>query len=297
MTWRQRARRQAGVISRTQLAADGLSASRVDRLMRCGSLEPVHRGVLLVGGAPLSYRARLWAAVLATGGVLSGPTAAGLWGVIDADSATITVLMPHRRRIARPHGVVLRRWRDHQPPGHVLRDGLPTTPRAWTVMSMLAELQPGAATTLADRALQRRWITPAQLTTRLHQHPYRRGNAQLRRLLTTTADGAAAESERRLHRLLRAGDIRGWTPNCPVWIDGELIAVVDVALRRHKIAIEVDGMAHHVDVDRFRRDRSRQNQLVTQGWTVLRFTWADLTERPGYVVRTIRAAIAGPGDG
>ena len=36
-------------------------------------------------------------------------------------------------------------------------------------------------------------------------------------------------------------------------------------------AIEVDGMAHHVDVDRFRRDRRRQNALVALGWTVLRF--------------------------
>ncbi len=77
-----------------------------------------------------------------------------------------------------------------------------------------------------------------------------------------------------------------------MWVDGELIAVVDVALIASRIAIEVDGMAYHVDVDRFRRDRSRQNDLVALGWTVLRFTWADLTERPGYVIAMIRRLAA-----
>ena len=46
-----------------------------------------------------------------------------------------------------------------------------------------------------------------------------------------------------------------------------------------------------VTPERFQRDRSRQNRLVAAGWTVLRFTWRDLVERPGYVVRTIRDVI------
>jgi very-short-patch-repair endonuclease len=102
-----------------------------------------------------------------------------------------------------------------------------------------------------------------------------------------TTDGAAAHSERVLHRLLRRAGVRGWLPNHEVWSAGELIAVVDVAIPSLRLAIEVDGMAYHVDVDRFRRDRSRQNALVALGWTVLRFTWADLVERPGYVIATI----------
>ena len=142
---------------------------------------------------------------------------------------------------------------------------------------------------LADRALQRGWITRDDIDQRLRRYPKRHGNAQLRRLAGLTSDdGAAAESERRLHRLLRRAGITGWQANYPLWVDGELVAVIDVALIDAKIALEVDGMAYHVDVDQFRRDRRRQNALVALGWTVLRFTWADLTERPGYVVATIR---------
>ena len=97
-------------------------------------------------------------------------------------------------------------------------------------------------------------------------------------------DGAAADSERLLHRLLRRAGIRGWIPNHPVWVDGALIGVIDVAIPHRRIAIEVDGMAYHTDVDRFQRDRAKQNALIALGWTVLRFTWADLIQRPGYVI-------------
>ena len=60
-----------------------------------------------------------------------------------------------------------------------------------------------------------------------------------------------------------------------------------------KLVVEVDGLAHHVTPDRFQADRQRQNRLVAAGWTVLRFTWRDLTERPGYVVATIGRLVTG----
>ena len=43
--------------------------------------------------------------------------------------------------------------------------------------------------------------------------------------------------------------------------------------------------------DQFRRDRVRQNRLVAAGWTVVRFTWRDLTERPDYVIATVAAVL------
>jgi very-short-patch-repair endonuclease len=67
---------------------------------------------------------------------------------------------------------------------------------------------------------------------------------------------------------------------------------LDLAFTEAKVAVEVDGWAWHVDVDRFRADRRKGNALANAGWTVLRFTWHDLTARPGYVVAEIRAALA-----
>ncbi len=284
--WRRISRRQSGVVSRSQLLRAGRSTKAIRCMMANGELDRTAAGVYVVGGAPLTFRAQLWRAVLATGGVLCGETAAELWGLLDCRAHLVHVLIPHDRRAVAPTGVRVSRWRLTAPP-RGMRDGLPVTTERWTTMSLLASAEPREAVRLADRALQRGWIARTDLITRLRRYPSRRGNPQLRRLLDATADGAAAESERRLHRILRDAGVRGWKANHVVWVNGDLIAVVDVAIVGQRIAIEVDGMAYHVDVDSFRRDRRRQNDLVALGWTVLRFTWADLIDRPAYVAATV----------
>ncbi|WP_375481013.1 DUF559 domain-containing protein [uncultured Jatrophihabitans sp.] len=290
MTWRTLAAVQSGVVQRRQLRDLGLSDDRVDRMARAGALVRVARGVYLVGGAPWTFQAKLWTAVLATRGVLCLGTAGQLWGVTDAGPA-VHVAVPAHRRVVSPTGVVVHHRRLH--PADVRnRDDLPLTSRSCTVLDLMATLPPTDAERLADRALQRGWVRPEALCRRLDGSPRTPGNAQLRRLAAQLRDGAAAESERILHRLLRRAGVTGWRPNHRVWSNGELVAVVDVAFPAQRLAIEVDGMAHHVDVDRFRRDRSRQNALVSLGWTVLRFTWADLTQRPGYVVAMIQRLAA-----
>lgn len=52
------------------------------------------------------------------------------------------------------------------------------------------------------------------------------------------------------------------------------------------------GWAFHTDPDRFHADRVRQNALILDGWTVLRFTWFQLTEPPEEVLRAICTALA-----
>ena len=44
--------------------------------------------------------------------------------------------------------------------------------------------------------------------------------------------------------------------------------------------------------DRFQRDRTKVVDLTIIGWKVVRFTWADITQRPGYVVASVRRLIA-----
>jgi very-short-patch-repair endonuclease len=77
-----------------------------------------------------------------------------------------------------------------------------------------------------------------------------------------------------------------------VKIAGVVRARVDVAFVALRIAIEVDGFAYHSAGSRFQSDRSRQNVLTLLGWTVLRFTWNDLNDRPEYVLGTISSAVA-----
>jgi very-short-patch-repair endonuclease len=86
--------------------------------------------------------------------------------------------------------------------------------------------------------------------------------------------------------LLRGSGLTGWRQGCLV--DGY---PVDFAFVERRLAVEVDGWAFHSDSIRFRHDPHRQNNLVLRGWTVLRFTWHDLTHRPAVVINDIRAAL------
>src|SRR5256885_16822001 len=75
LTTHEWAERQHGVVGRGQL---GWSEKRMRTALAAGRLHEVHRGVYAVGHRKLTMRGRWMAAVLATGGVLSHPSAAAL---------------------------------------------------------------------------------------------------------------------------------------------------------------------------------------------------------------------------
>jgi very-short-patch-repair endonuclease len=76
-------------------------------------------------------------------------------------------------------------------------------------------------------------------------------------------------------------------------VDGRVIAVVDVLFMAARLVIELDGYRAHSSREAFARDRRRQNALVAAGYTVLRVTWADVTERPEATVAQIREVLIG----
>lgn len=288
-TWTRLARVQHGVISRGQLSSCGQSPDQVTRLVKRSLLIRQTHGVYRAAPALASFESALWVAVLMTEGLLSGTTAAYLWGMVEQHSGPIRIIVARRRRIATPAGVrVLRR--DLAAGTSCRRYGLPVTVRSMAAIDHLVTLPLSAACAFADRALQQGWIGQGQLIERLGSPLH--GNATVRRVLARMDGGAEAESERMLHRLLRARGIRGWVGNHEVLVAGVVRARIDVAFVALRIAIEVDGFAYHSDRTRFQRDRRRQNLLVGLGWTVLRFTWTDLHDRPDYVLGTITAALA-----
>ena len=103
---------------------------------------------------------------------------------------------------------------------------------------------------------------PTGLPHLLPQHrPARvdRGRTAPRRPRRTAQDSAA---ERLLVRLLRDAGIGGWVLGHPFgpWR-------IDLAFPQQKVAVEVDSWAWHVDAERFRTDRRKQNALVRRAGT------------------------------
>ncbi len=84
----------------------------------------------------------------------------------------------------------------------------------------------------------------------------------------------------------------GWVANYAVHgNDGRVLAEIDFAEPRLRLAIEIDGRAFHSDHHSFEKDRARQNMLALRGWTVLRFTWERLINDPEGVLAEIQAAM------
>lgn len=73
--------------------------------------------------------------------------------------------------------------------------------------------------------------------------------------------------------------------------DRRFVARADFAYPRAKLLIELESEAHHMDRLTFRRDRAKQNVAVVLGWTVMRYTWWDLTEEPWRVTAEVAAAL------
>ena len=291
MSWAAVARAQAGVVSRGQLRDAGLGRTVIDSMVRDGALVSRAAGIYLVRGAPFTYDASLWVAVLRTGGVLSHATAAHLWGMLDeSPDRTHVTVRPARRLRTRPN-IALHRL-DVQAKAITVHWQYPVTTRVWTALDHLCGLPFAEACSFADRALQQRWLTHRDIERRLADWPRRWGNSVLTRIAAVTGKGAEAESERLLHQLLRTAGFTGWVAQYAVYVAGRFLGRTDVAFPDARLAIEVDGWAYHSQPERFQRDRSRQNSLVAAGWTVLRFTWRDLTERPDHVIALIKAALA-----
>src|SRR5207248_6578943 len=164
--------------------------------------------------------------------------------------------------------------------------------RARTVFDCLRILPEPKALDLLDRALQQRWITLDDLAGRVRAAAGRHGVGRLVRLMRAAGSGTRSVAERLAVDLLRRAGIVGWAANLPIHdASGRVLGVGDLVLPAERIVIELDGRAFHSTVDRFERDRYRQNQLTVAGWTVLRFTWRDLTRRPEYVVATVRRVL------
>jgi predicted transcriptional regulator of viral defense system len=102
---------QAGVLSRRQALAGGMSPDGIDWGLRSGRLQTLHRGVYAVFTGRPPRAAMLWAAVLRAGpgAVLSHQTAAELYGLTDRPSPRIHVMIAQSRRVESMAGVVIHR--------------------------------------------------------------------------------------------------------------------------------------------------------------------------------------------
>jgi very-short-patch-repair endonuclease len=277
-------RRQDGLVTSEQAEQHGLPARTLRRRTRTDGWSHVAPRVYLAGGHRLTERARVRAAGLWAGGdaAVSGPAAAWWHGMLAVAPEEIVVTVPRHLGLRGFPGVRVRR-RDLHEADCVRANGLRLTDLPLTALETAIAVPDGSA--FLDRALQKH-VSFERVYRAYCRNMGAHGAARIAALLTVAADRADSAAERILVRILRGAAITGWQLGVPFqgWM-------IDLGFPDARIAIEIDSWAWHVDVDRFRADRRKGNALVRAGWSVLRFTWHDLTNRPGYVITEIRVAL------
>jgi very-short-patch-repair endonuclease len=66
---------------------------------------------------------------------------------------------------------------------------------------------------------------------------------------------------------------------------------VDLFWPGHRLVVELDSQAFHTSPRAFERDRRKSAELEARGYSVLRFTWAQVTGEPDWVAGCIRAVL------
>jgi very-short-patch-repair endonuclease len=272
---------RAGVVARRDHRH--LSGS-FDRLLRNGELVAILPGVYADAGRASAWETRVAAVALRQpDAVLVGTTAARLtfWPGVRATDVECA-----SERECEPRAG-FRFQRRAVPPELVLEQrGLRMSVPELTAVDLCGELggEP------IDQALRTRAATLKGMWEAFRLTAGRRGHGERRALLLDSRDEPWSEAERLCHRLLRGTGITGWKSNLPVRVE-EQNFFLDVGFPAEKLVLEIDGRLHELDKDVFENDRHRQNVLVLDGWTVLRFTWRMLLDRPDDVVARIRRAL------
>jgi very-short-patch-repair endonuclease len=284
-------RQNHGLATRAQLREWGLADRTLRRRVAEGLLVRVNSQVVALPGLPLDLRTNTRAALLVhPGAIPTGPSAAAFLGAGPWDGfewGREPWLIHSRTRAAEARFVV-------HPGARAVRAGGITVSRPADALVDLIRFWPREdALDVAQRGLVRGTVALPFLVQAQAELTRLSGARQLREVVRDLAEGTRSEAERRAIALLRETGISGWVANHPVRA-GSRSYVVDIAFPAQRLAVEIDGRAFHSDARAFQRDRHRQNDLVGAGWTVLRFTWSDVVERPEYVVRAILHALGSP---
>jgi hypothetical protein len=227
------------------------------------------------------------AAVLAhgPGAVLSHRSAAALWELRPSARVEVTA---ERSRVGLA-GIVVHRARTLDPRDAAIRDGIPVTAVARTLLDLAEVLRPRQLERAVDEAERLRMFDLNAIQSLCRRSPGRHGLRPLIALLGETFDAPPAtksELERMFFGLCRDGGLP--LPVANAWVAG---VEVDAHWPGTDLVVELDGYAFHRTRGAFERDHARDLRLQLAGYRVLRLTYGQLTGERAEVTATIRALL------
>jgi very-short-patch-repair endonuclease len=283
---------QFGVLTIQQLRECGLDKGAIQHRLAAQRLQRLWRGVYAFGHQELTRQGRLIAAVYACGpgAALSHLTAAVEWEMLLREGEGLDITVPARTGRAQRPGIRLHCVRRRHPDDVTVRDGIPITTPART----LIDLDAVVSDRLVERALEQAQIggllPPGALESAIERSSGRKTRtlrsliARERRLSTITR----SELEERMLALARRGGLD--EPEVNARVAGY---EVDFLWRRQRRIIEVDGYAFHRTRQAMTRDRRKDDDLEAAGFGVTRFTADQVLHDPDDTLARARRAVLG----
>lgn len=212
--------------------------------------------------------------------VFGGSSAAWIYGMLDA-FLPIEVYMPPPSGVRSRHALIVHRSNVHALEVTVVRGVRVTKPLR--TLSDLCRRHTGLdALVLIDSALRLRLTDKASLA---------KVSSPTLCALAPLAEPDESPMETRLRWLLfQAGLPRPEVQTNLQDSEGRFVGRADLYYPQARLVIEFDGNRHR---ERLVEDNRRQNLLVNAGFALLRFTSADLRERPDTVAAQVRRALSG----
>jgi very-short-patch-repair endonuclease len=274
------AKGQAGVLTRKQAAAAGLTDNVVKRLVSQGAWRRLVRGVFAL--TPDTWLQRAWAGVLlgGTNAVLGNAAAGHLQLLVSEPPGRIDIYVGRSGN------------RHNDPSWRFIRADRsgggrpPRTSPPQTVVDLAAELDStDQLAAMVSRAIVHLRVAPEAILAAMpsrHRHRELLGD-----LVRDVSGGAHSPLEiRYLKDVERAHGL-------PISVRQSRTAVnqrSDVHYSVFGVIVELDGQAYHSGTAAS-RDLDRDNRQLIQGRTTLRFTWRQVVDDPCHVASAVGAAL------
>lgn len=260
--------------------------------LRSSAWRRIYRDVYVCATVPLTHQVKALAAaaVLFPGAVVTGRSAAVLWGLDDAAGPddVVTLCIPAGRSASAVPGVRVHR-RDLPPEDVTWRRRVKVLTAAATAIDIARHTALDQAVVVVDQLVVAELVGLGDIRTAamtLTGPGCRRARA-----VADLADGlAGSPQETRLRLLLHRSQLPRPVAQFSVRHGGRFVARVDFAWPEKKVAVEYDGLWHG-QPGQFAADRRRLNGLTAAGWRVVFVTARDLAY-PEALLRRIAAELA-----
>ena len=199
------------------------------------------------------------------------------------------MVVPHGSKGRQLVGVQVRQSRTLSERSVLIRKGLRIVRIERAVIAM-AIRRPGEVTALISEVVQQGLTTASRLRGTALGLGVVKGRRRLLLAIEDAGGGTRSELESLFMKILRKARLPRPTQNFGLVIDGRRLWL-DVCFPDLRIAIEIDGKAYHLFSEDWEDDLERQNDLVLDGWLVLRFSARVIRDHPEVVARRVRKAL------